>query len=267
MDLQDKVAIVTGASRGIGKAIAIELSRQGADVVVAARATDASPLKLPGTVDATARAIEALGRRALPVRCDLSKDEEIENLARASLEAFGAVDILVNNAAIDFRAPRLELPVKRWDLIFQIDLRAPYLLCRHLLPQMIERRSGLIQNISSLAAPNQYEGQIAYGVAKAGLERFTMGLARELEGTGVLVHCLRVDVPIASEGFTYNRPDLDHSNWEANEVGGLASLFMLSHDPIGLNGQSWGIRQLREHFGVPPVIYHRDSGSEQGSKP
>jgi NAD(P)-dependent dehydrogenase (short-subunit alcohol dehydrogenase family) len=255
MDLSGKVAVVTGASRGIGSAIAVELARKGADVVVAARATDESPLKLPGTVDVTARRIEALGRRGVAVQCDLSKDEDIENLARASLDAFGRVDILVNNAAIDFRAPRLELPVKRWDLIFQIDLRAPYLLSRAFLPGMIERGSGLIQNISSLAALNQYEGQLAYGTAKAALERMTMGLAKECEGSGVLVHCLRVDVPIASEGFVYNRPDLDHSNWEANEAGGLASVYMIERAEA-FNGESWGISQLRREFDYPPYIRH-----------
>lgn len=248
-----KVAIVTGASRGIGKAIAIGLGREGAQVVVAARASDSNPLKLPGTVDETARLVEAAGGRALALPADLTKDEETERVTKQTLSAFGRVDILVNNAAIDFPMPVLELPLKRFDLIMALDLRAPYLLTRHVLPSMLEHRWGYVLNVSSFAAIRQFPGQLPYGMAKAALERFTMGLAVEMEGKGITVNCLRVDVPIASEGFVLNfggRP-MDRSRWERTEVAAEAALWMLKRDPATFNGVSIGISGLREQYGIP----------------
>ncbi|MCH8283614.1 MAG: SDR family NAD(P)-dependent oxidoreductase [Chloroflexi bacterium] len=250
---QGKVALVTGASRGIGKAIAIALGREGADVVTVARASDANPLKLPGTVDETARRIEAAGAKALAVSADLTRDEEIQRAAETALEAFGRVDILINNAAIDFPAPLLELPVKRYDLIMALDLRAPYLLARHLLPSMLERGGGSILNVSSLAALNQYPGQLPYGMAKAALERFTWGLAEEMKDRNIVSNCLRVDVPIASEGFVMNFADRieDKSTWEKTDVGAEAALWMLQRDPATFNGVNIGITGLREQYGIP----------------
>ncbi len=249
----NKVAIVTGASRGIGKAIAIALGREGATVVVVARASDDRPLKLPGTVDETARRAQTEGGKAIAISADLTKDEEIERVAKAALERFGRVDILINNAAIDFPAPVLDLPIKRFDLIMALDLRAPYLLARHVLPGMIKQGGGMILNVSSLAALNQYPGQLPYGMAKAALERFTWGLAQEMQGKRITVNCLRVDVPIASEGFVMNFGDrpMDKSRWEKTAVGAEAALWMLRQDPAGFNGVNIGITGLREKYSVP----------------
>jgi NAD(P)-dependent dehydrogenase (short-subunit alcohol dehydrogenase family) len=253
MKLQGKAAIVTGASRGIGKAIAIALGREGASVVIAARASDERPLRLPGTVEETARRVTALGGQAIAVSADLTRDEEIEGLVKTTFRTCGRVDILINNAAIDFPMPMLDLPVKRFDLIMALDLRAPYLLARHVLPSMIERGGGTILNVSSLAALNQYPGQLPYGMAKAALERFTWGLATEMKEKKVTVNCLRVDVPIASEGFVMNfghRP-MDKSRWERTAVGAEAALWMLRQDPATFNGVNIGITGLREKYGVP----------------
>jgi len=262
--LQGKVAIVTGASRGIGKAIAVALAGEGANVVVAARASDASPLKLPGTVDETVRLAQANGAKALAVSADLTMDEDIERVAQRALATFGRVDILVNNAAIDFPMPMLDLPIKRFDLIMALDIRAPYLLARHVLPSMIEHGYGYILNVSSLAALNQYPGQMPYGMAKAALERFTWGLAVEMKELGIISNCLRVDVPIASEGFVMNfdarMADDAKINWEKTEVGAEAALWMLYQDPKEFNGVNIGITGLREQYGVPTVQRWTRSG-------
>jgi citronellol/citronellal dehydrogenase len=111
--LKDKVAVVTGASRGIGKAIALAYGREGAAVVCTSRTTDASPSKLPGTNDETVREIEAAGGRGLAVQCDVRDDAQVERLRDATLAAFGRCDILVNNAGISFPGTALELPMKR----------------------------------------------------------------------------------------------------------------------------------------------------------
>ena len=254
-----KAALVTGASRGIGKAIAIALGREGADVSVVARASDDQPLRLPGTVDETARLSTSGGGRAIAVSADLTTDEGIDKAVRETLDAFGKVDILVNNAAIDFPLPFLDLPVKRFDLIVALDLRAPFLLAQKVVPSMLEQGGGYILNVSSLAALNQYPGQMPYGMAKAGLERFTWGLVEEMKGKNITSNCLRVDVPIASEGFVMNfdakYEGRQKINWETTDVSAEAALWMLRQDPAQFNGVNIGITGLREQYDIPQVEY------------
>src|SRR5262249_30517895 len=230
MDVRGAVALVTGASRGVGRAIALALADAGADVACAARATDVSPLKLPGTIDETVRSIEQRGRHGLAIPTDLSKSDQVEAMVARTISTFGRLDVLVNNAAITFPGD-LELPIKRWDLVMDVNLRAPLLAMKAALPGMIARRRGAILNVSSAAAV-----LLAYGVSKAGLERLTSGAAEELRVHGIAINCLRIDVPLASEGFVYNTPELDKSDWQPTEVGAEAALWMLGQPP-GFSGQ------------------------------
>jgi len=243
-----KIALVTGASRGVGRALAIALAEAGADVACAARATDAAPVKLPGTIDETVREIQARGRRGVAIPTDLSRPGEPEAMVARALDAFGRLDILVNNAAITFDGD-LALPMKRWDLVMEVNLRAPLLAMRAALPAMKASGEGRILNISSAAAVLPIRGMLVYGVSKAALERLTTGAAEELAPEGIAVNCLRIDVPIASEGFVYNTPGLDHSEWEPTEVGAEAALWMLAQPP-GHTGQVTGIMDLRRLYGV-----------------
>ena len=123
-DLQGKVALVTGASRGVGAAAAVALAEAGCDVACAARATEANPQRTSGTIDETVRRIEATGRRGLAVPTNLGVDEEVEAMVAATHAHFGRLDILINNAAITFIGD-LDIPLKRYDLIMQVNLRAP----------------------------------------------------------------------------------------------------------------------------------------------
>jgi citronellol/citronellal dehydrogenase len=117
--LEGKVAVVTGASRGIGKAIALRLGAEGAGVVCASRTMDDAPSSLPGTNDQTVREIQAAGGRALAARCDVRLEDEVERLRAATIAEFGRCDILINNAGISFPGRTLDLPVKRWDLVME----------------------------------------------------------------------------------------------------------------------------------------------------
>jgi len=247
-DFAGKVALVTGASRGVGRAIAIALAEAGADVACAARATDATPVKLPGTIDETVRAVQARGRRGVAVPSDLSRPGEAEAMVARTLEAFGRLDILVNNAAITFDGD-LTIPMKRWDLVMEVNVRAPLLAMRAARPAMKARGQGTILNISSAAAVLPIRSLLVYGVSKAALERLTTGAAEELAADGIAVNCLRIDVPIASEGFVHNTPGLDHSQWEPTEVGAEAALWLLAQPPA-TTGQVVGIMDLRRLHGV-----------------
>jgi citronellol/citronellal dehydrogenase len=248
MDLHGAVALVTGASRGVGRAIALALADVGADVACAARATDAAPQKLPGTIDATVREIQARGRRGLAVPTDLSRPAEVEAMVERTITHLGRLDVLVNNAAITF-AGDIDLAIKRWDLVMEVNLRAPVLAIKAALPGMIARRRGAILNVSSAASVMAVPGLLVYGVSKAGLERLTTGVADNVRARGVAVNCFRIDVPIASEGFVFNAPELDKSDWEPTEVGAEGALWMLEQPPE-FTGRVLGITDLRRQHGV-----------------
>jgi NAD(P)-dependent dehydrogenase (short-subunit alcohol dehydrogenase family) len=248
VDLNGKVAIVTGASRGVGAATAVALAERGTAVACAARATDATPLPLPGTIDETVRRIEDAGGRAIAVPTNLAVDAEVEAMVATTVERLGAVDILVNNAAITFPGD-LDLPMKRFDLVFAVDLRAPVIAAKAVVPGMVERGVGAIVNVSSAAALNAYPGQMAYGMAKAALERFTASLAADLAPHGIPVNTFRIDVPVASEGFLAAMPDWDHSDWEPPDVAAEGIVWMLEQPP-SFTGHNAGMARLRADHGI-----------------
>jgi citronellol/citronellal dehydrogenase len=172
----------------------------------------------------------------------------VEAMVARTIEHFGRLDLLVNNAAITFPGD-IDLPMKRWDLVMEVNLRAPILASRAALPGMIARREGAILNVSSAAAVMPIPGLLVYGVSKAGLERLTTGLAEDVRQHGVAVNCFRIDVPIASEGFVYNAPELDKSDWEPTEVAAEGALWMLAQPP-DFTGRVLGITDLRRQHGV-----------------
>lgn len=192
--LAGKTAIVTGASRGIGEAIAKRYAMEGANVVVSARTVEDDGHYLPGTIRRTVADIEAAGGSALAVQADLFQPDDRQSLVEQARAAFGHVDILVNNAAITYFIPVSDFPERRFRLMMDVQVWAPFELSQMVLPDMRERGSGWILNISSHAAihPDKTvagRGGTVYGMCKAALERFTTGLAQELyeENIGVNV--------------------------------------------------------------------------------
>ena len=248
MELDGAVAIVTGASRGVGAATAIELAARGARVLCAARATDAEPVPIPGTIDATVRTIHAAGGTALAVPTNLASDADVVAMVDTAIERFGRVDILVNNAAITFPGD-IELPMKRFDLVFDVDLRAPVIAAQRAVPHMIEQGRGAVVNVSSAAALNYYPGQMAYGMAKAALEHFTVSLAAQLRPHAIPVNTFRIDVPVASEGFLAAMPGIDHSDWEPPAVAAEGIVWMLRQGPE-YTGHNAGMARLRAEHGI-----------------
>lgn len=248
MDVRDKVALVTGASRGIGRSIALALAKAGADVVCSARSTEASPSKLPGTIEDIARQVQAQGRRAFTIPANVARDEEVEAMAQRTLQEFGRLDILVNNAGIAAPGSLLELPVRHWDLVMNVNLRGTYLCIKAFLPAMIEQGSGCIINVSSMAAHLDGMWGLAYSVSKAALERLTVGLAAEVAPHNIAVNALQIDQLVATEGFMYLNPDADHSTWEKPEVVGEATLWLIARDP-GFTGRVVTLTEIDRQLG------------------
>jgi NAD(P)-dependent dehydrogenase (short-subunit alcohol dehydrogenase family) len=195
MDLDGRVALVTGASRGVGQAIALELARRGADTILAARTVSEPVPGMPGTLAETAAAVEALGRRAHVVGADLTDTDDVRSLAEQALAWRGRVDVLVNNAAFLGRAAYHgldEMSDKNFVRQLTVNVTAPFVLAKALVPAMREAGGGVIANVTSGAALiGQYDVPgIAYGTTKAALNRLTTLLARDLAGDGIIVFAL-----------------------------------------------------------------------------
>jgi NAD(P)-dependent dehydrogenase (short-subunit alcohol dehydrogenase family) len=246
--LDSQVAVVTGASRGIGKAIAMSLGREGAAVVCTSRTTDASPSKLPGTNDQTVRDIEAAGGRAIALQCDVRQEDQVEHLRATTMATFGRCDILVNNAGISYPGTVLDVPIQRWNLVIDVNLNGPYLTTKAFAPHMLER-GGTILNVSSGAARVVGAGRLSYSVSKAALDKLTLGIAEELRPYHINCISLGIDLPILTEGYQLVNPNADTSGWKSTDIAGEAAVWLVTHGD-SYNGQVVTFRQLREDYKV-----------------
>jgi NAD(P)-dependent dehydrogenase (short-subunit alcohol dehydrogenase family) len=262
MNVNGKVAIVTGASRGVGAATAVLLASKGCAVACAARATDAAPLPIPGTIDDTVRRITEAGGTAIAIPTNLAEDAAVEQMVARTIDAFGGVDILVNNAAITFPGD-LDLPMKRFDLVMDVDLRAPLIAIQAVLPSMRARGGGSIVNISSVAGLNYIPGLMAYGMAKAALEHLTVSAAHQLAPDNIAVNTFRIDIPVASEGFVFNMPEADTSDWEPPEVAADGIVWMIEQ-PVSYTGHNDGMAALRARHGIMASQSQRPFVSQGG---
>ncbi len=207
--LAGQVALVTGASRGIGVAIAKRFAMEGAKVIVTARTVEASEHYLPGTIGETVQQINAAGGEAVAVQADLASAADRQRLVEEALAAFGQVDILVNNAAITYFIPVTQFPEKRFRLMMDVQVWTPFELAQQFLPGMLERGHGRILNISSHAAihPDKTlagRGGTVYGMCKAALERFTTGLAQELYEQNIGVNVISPGL-VATPGVMHHK--------------------------------------------------------------
>jgi NAD(P)-dependent dehydrogenase (short-subunit alcohol dehydrogenase family) len=261
--LAGKVALVTGASRGIGVAIAERFAAAGATVVVTARTVDREASALEGTLGDTVAAITAAGGNAVAIPGDLSRPDERERVVAEALDAVGSIDILVNNAAVTYFAPVETFALRRMDLMLAVQVEAPLHLAQLVLPGMRQRRSGWILNISSAAArhpalpPVRAGGGTVYGMCKAALERLSTGLAAEVYAEGIAVNALSPKDVVPTPGTIFHHLTTpDDPRAERPEVMAAAALELCSgpvtrpDGSIGLTGRVAYSQDLLAELGV-----------------
>ncbi len=231
--LKGRVALITGASRGLGHALALEFAREGANLVVNSRAFSANEL------EQTRRAAEALGAQVLAVVADVADRADVERLAGEALARFGRVDILVNNASSLGPTPMpylTDYPIEYFEQVMRTNVTAPFMLTRALIGQMLARGSGSIINISSDAGVVGYPGWGAYGVSKAALDQLTRTWAAELQGTGMRIN----SVDPGDMDTTMKRasePDGDASQWAQPEEVTPVFVYLASDESANVSGQ------------------------------
>jgi NAD(P)-dependent dehydrogenase (short-subunit alcohol dehydrogenase family) len=253
--LKGKVAIVTGASRGIGEAIALRYAQEGARVVVSARTIDDGDHVLAGGINNVVQRIVDAGGQAIAVRSDLAIKEHRENLVKEALAAFGSVDILVNNAAVTYFVQVKDFTDKHRNLMFEVQVNAPFHLSQLVLPAMQARGSGWILNISSHAAIHPAKevagrGGTVYGMCKAALERFTTGLASEVYDDGIGVNVISPGL-VATPGVVHHQlitADTPVENITPVENMAEACLRLVYGDPQEFTGKvTYAVDVMRDY--------------------
>lgn len=238
------VVAITGASRGIGKQLAVDFAAKGYDVACLARSAKGAETKLPGTVDDTARLVEEAGGKALALSVDVRSEEQIEEAAKSIYAEFGRCDVLINNAAIAVPGQTLDLPTKSWRLGVDININGPFYGIMSFAPKMIAAGEGRIINVSSMASQAPEFGRINYTVTKRALEAMTEGFAHELAGK-VAVNCIRLELLVWSEGFASTLGETNKAGFEHPVVMSDAALWIAAQ-PLDYTGHVVTIGELRE---------------------
>jgi NAD(P)-dependent dehydrogenase (short-subunit alcohol dehydrogenase family) len=192
--VEGKVAVVTGAAAGLGRAHALTLAREGADVAVVDICHDQplSPVAAgtAGALDGLVQEIRALGRRAIAIGCDVSKADEVGQMVKTVIDEFGKIDILVNNAGVVSMAQLVDLTEQAWDFVMDVNLKGTFLCCKYVIPHMIAQKAGKIVNIGSIDGREGMPGAIHYCCSKAGVHMLTDALSKEVAQHNINVNCV-----------------------------------------------------------------------------
>lgn len=247
-NLEGRVAFITGASRGIGKVIALELARRGVNIVVAAKSTESSE-KLPGSIYDTAHEVEKLGAKALAVQCNVRNIEDIESAIKQTVDKFGRVDIAINNAGALWWKPMLETPLNRFQLVMEVNFRASFYVAQLCLPHMIEKKWGHIINMSPPVDVRMAPNHIAYFNSKYGMTLIAHGLAGEVAEHNVGCNALWPATIIESQA-SINWGMGEPAQWRKADVLADATVAIVSRKPGTVTGNAFIDEDLLRASGV-----------------
>ena len=235
--LRDKVVFITGASRGIGLAIALRAARDGACVAIAAKSAVPNP-KLPGTIHSAAAAVEAAGGRALALKCDIREEDEVRAAVAQTVAHFGGIDILVNNASAIWLRGTLDTPMKRFDLMQQVNARGTFLCAQVCLPNLEKAANPHILTLAPPPSldPKWWAPHTGYTLAKMGMSFVTLGLAAEFGERGIAVNALWPRTIVATDALNMI-PGIDTKRCRTPEIVADAAHAILTQPARALNGR------------------------------
>lgn len=250
-DLKGKVLFITGGSRGIGREIALRAARDGASIAIAAKTAEPHPT-LEGTIYTVADEIEKAGGKALPLMVDVRQDDQVIDAIEKTVAAFGKLDILVNNASAINLSPTLDLPMKRFDLLMQVNMRATYLCAKVCLPHLIKAEN---PHILTLSPPLHMQGKwfknhLAYTMSKFGMSMCTLGLAEEFRKQGVAVNSLWPQTLIATAAIEVNFPKDFYESSRKPAIVADAAHAILTSNSRELTGNFFTDEQILRSHGI-----------------
>lgn len=252
--LQGKTLVITGASRGIGLAIAKRAAADGANIVLLAKTTEPNP-KLPGTLYSAAEEVVAAGGQALPVQTDIREEAQVLAAVQAAVERFGGIDILVNNASAISLTPTPMTPMKRFDLMFGVNVRGTYLCTQACLPELIKSaKAGRNPHVLNMSPPlsmkeHWFKGHVAYTMAKYGMSECTLGHAGEFRPHGIAVNSLWPRTAIATAALQMI-PGVDTNLCRRPEILADAAHIVLTSDAKTVTGRFFIDDTLLAEHGV-----------------
>ncbi|SPD72967.1 Short chain dehydrogenase family protein [uncultured Desulfobacterium sp.] len=236
--LKGKTVFITGASRGIGKAIALRIAREGANVVIAAKSAEPHP-KLPGTIFDTADEIVSCGGRALACQVDIRDEERIAEVMTQSVKHFGGIDALINNASAISLTGTLETPMKRFDLMFSVNVRATFAVSQAAIPYLIQAENPHILNIAPPLNmnPRWFKDHLAYTMSKYGMSMCVLGMAAEFGDHGIAVNALWPKTSIATAALRMTHGNVKPEQSRTPEIMADAAHIILTQDSRRLTGR------------------------------
>ena len=248
MRFRDRVAIITGASRGVGAACAVALAREGCNIVAAAKTMDPHP-KLSGTLKETVAMVEAVGARAIACQVDVRYEDQVEAMVDEAMRVFGRVDYLVNNAGAIFWAPIDQWPVKKFDLVMSVNVRAAFLCSRAVLPIMKTQGFGHIVMMSPPEHPEAAPGKAPYLTSKLGMTMVARAIDAENADQGICASALWPITGIRTAA-TVNLSMGDDSQWRKPEILADATVELLARDPRTTRFRAWLDEEVLAEAGV-----------------
>jgi citronellol/citronellal dehydrogenase len=266
MSLRARTIFITGASRGIGHAIAIRAAEDGANVVIAAKTTDPHP-KLPGTIHTAAADVEAAGGKALAVAADIRDEAQVEAAIAAAVERFGGIDILINNASAISLTGTLDTPMKRFDLMHQINTRGTYLCTQKAVPHLAKSSNPHVLNISpplhSTLTPRWFGPHVAYTMAKYGMSLCVLGMAEEFRPLGIAVNALWPRTAIDTEAIRLIAGEQARARTRSPRIVADAAHWILTQPSRKLTGRFFLDDEVLRNAGVTDLSRYRQPGARE----
>lgn len=261
--LAGKTLFITGASRGIGLAIALRAAEDGANIVIAAKSSVPNP-RLPGTIHSAAAQVEAAGGKALPIKCDIREEEEVKAAVDAAVERFGGIDILVNNASAIWLAGLMETPMKRFDLMQQVNARGSFLCAQACLPHLLKSDNPHILTLAPPPSldPKWWAPHTGYTLAKMGMSLVTLGLAGELGKQGVAVNALWPRTIIATDALNMI-PGVPIDRCRKPTIVADAAHAILTREAKGFAGNFLIDEEVLHEAGVTDFTWYAMDASQQ----